>query len=30
MCDDSSVTGIPKEKVQSYLNRAYIFNYIKK
>lgn len=30
MCDDSSVIGIPKEKVQSYLNRAYIFNYLKK
>ena len=30
MCDDSSVTLIPKEKVQTYLNRAYIFNYIKK
>ena len=30
MCDDSSITCIPKEKVQSYLNRAYIFNYLKK
>lgn len=30
MCDDSSITGIPKEKVQSYLNMAYIFNYLKK
>ena len=29
MCDDSSIQLIPKEKVQSYLNIGYIFNYIK-
>ena len=30
MCDDSSIQLLPKEKVQSYLNIGYIFNYIKK
>lgn len=30
MCDDSSTRPIPKEHVQNLLNRAYIFNYIKK
>lgn len=30
MCDDSSVRQIPSEHVQPLLNRAYIFNYIKK
>jgi ubiquitin C-terminal hydrolase len=30
MCDDSSVRTIPKEHVQTLLNRAYIFNYVKK
>ena len=29
MCDDSSIQLLPKEKVQSYLNIGYIFNYIK-
>ena len=28
MCDDSSISSIPKERVQNYLNRAYILNYI--
>jgi len=30
MCDDSSTRQIPSEHVQSLLNRAYIFNYVKK
>ena len=28
MCNDSSISAIPKEHVQNYLNHAYILNYI--
>lgn len=30
MCDDSSVNLIKNEQIQPYLNRAYVFSYVKK